>query len=59
MAIEVSWRLQSQGFLVTLDHFEERVRTTEESTAATRDYVQLMDISAGAGIDRNVSLKLT
>ena len=58
-AIEVSRRLQSQGLLVTLDHLGEHVRTTEESTAATRNYVQLIDTVADAGIERNISLKLT
>ena len=58
-AIEVSRQLQSQGLLVTLDHLGERVRTTEESTAATRDYVRLMDTVVDAGVERNISLKLT
>ena len=58
-AIEASARLQSQGLLVTLDHLGERVKTSEEAAAATRDYVQLMDVIVGANIERNISLKLT
>ena len=58
-AIEVSRRLQSQGLLITLDHLGERVRTTEEATAATQDYVRLIDVIVDAGIERNISLKLT
>ena len=58
-AIEVSRRLQSQGLLVTLDHLGESVRTLDEAAAATREYVRLMDIIVAAGIERNVSLKLT
>ena len=58
-AIEVSRRLQSQGLLVTLDHLGEHVRTMEESTTATLEYVRLMDVIADAGIERNISLKLT
>ena len=58
-AIETSRRLQSQGLLITLDHLGERVRTLEESAAATREYVRLMNISVDAGIERNISLKLT
>ena len=58
-AIEVSRRLQSHGLLVTLDRLGEHVRTTEKSTAATLEYVRLMDIIADAGIERNLSLKLT
>ena len=35
------------------------MRTTEESTAVTREYVQLIDTVVDAGVDRNISLKLT
>jgi len=58
-AIDASRRLQSRGLLVTLDHLGERVRTTEGATAATTEYVRLMDAVAEAGIERNISLKLT
>ena len=58
-AIEVSRRLQSQGLLVTLDRLGERVRTAEDSTVATREYMRLMDVIADAGIERNISLQLT
>jgi len=58
-AIEASTRLQAQGLLVTLDHLGERVRTLEESTAAALNYVRLLDAIVAAGIDRNISLKLT
>ena len=58
-AVDVSRRLQSQGLLVTLDHLGERVRTLEESTTATDEYVRLIDVIVRAGIERNISLKLT
>jgi proline dehydrogenase len=58
-AIEASRRLQSQGFLITLDYLGESVRTLEEAAAATREYVRLMGIIVDAGIERNISLKLT
>ncbi len=58
-AIEVSRRLQSQGLLVTLDRLGEHARTTEASTTATQEYVRLLDVVADAGIERNISLKLT
>jgi len=58
-AIEASRRLQSQGLLITLDYLGERVRTLEESAAATREYARLMDIIVDAGIERNISLKVT
>jgi proline dehydrogenase len=58
-AIEVSRRLQSQGLLVTLDHLGERVGSIEESVTAARDYLRLLDAIVAAGVERNVSLKLT
>jgi proline dehydrogenase len=58
-AIETARALQSQGLLLTLDYLGESVRTLEEATAATREYVRLMDIIVSAGIERNLSLKLT
>ena len=58
-AIEASSRLQSQGLLVTLDYLGERVRTMEESAAAALGYVRLLEAMIAAGIDRNISLKLT
>jgi proline dehydrogenase len=58
-AIDVSRRLESQGLLVTLDHLGERVRTVDESTDATVEYVRLIDVIVRAGVERNISLKLT
>jgi proline dehydrogenase len=58
-AIEASRRLQARGFLLTLDYLGESVRTLEEATAATREYVRLLDVIVASGIERNVSLKLT
>jgi proline dehydrogenase len=58
-AIEASRRLQSAGMLITLDYLGESVRTLEEATAATLEYVRLIDVIVSAGIERNVSLKLT
>ena len=58
-AIETARALQSQGLLLTLDYLGESVKTLEEATAATREYVRLMDIIVSAGIERNISLKLT
>jgi proline dehydrogenase len=58
-AIEASRRLQERGFLLTLDYLGESVRTLDEATAATREYVRLMDVIVASGIERNISLKLT
>ena len=51
--------LQSRGMLLTLDYLGESVSTTDEATAATREYVRLIDVIVASGIERNVSLKLT
>jgi proline dehydrogenase len=58
-AIEASTQLESQGLLLTLDYLGESVRTLDEALAATRECVRLMEIIVAAGIERNVSLKLT
>ena len=58
-AIETSRRVQSEGLHITLDYLGESVRTTEEADAATRAYVRLLDVIVAAGIERNISLKLT
>lgn len=58
-AIAASRRLQSQGFLITLDHLGEGVNTLDAATAATSEYVRLMDVIVASGIGRNISLKLT
>ena len=58
-AIETARALQSQGLHITLDYLGESVKTLDEAAAATREYVRLMDIIVAAGIERNVSLKLT
>src|SRR5258705_7823325 len=57
-AIETSRSIQ-QGLHLTLDYLGESVRTVEEADAATREYVRLLDVIVKAGIERNISLKLT
>jgi len=58
-AIEASKQLEAQRLLLTLDYLGESVKTLDEALAATREYVRLMEIIVGAGIERNTSLKLT
>ena len=58
-AIEGARRLQAHGLLLTLDYLGESVRTLEAASAATREYLRLMDVIVASGIERNVSLKLT
>jgi proline dehydrogenase len=58
-AIETARTLQAQGLRITLDYLGESVSSLGAAAAATREYVRLMDIIVAAGIERNVSLKLT
>ena len=58
-AIAAARRLQARGFLLTLDYLGESVNTIEEAAAATREYIRLMDVIVAAGIERNISLKIT
>jgi proline dehydrogenase len=51
--------LQSRGFLLTLDYLGESVLTRDAAAAAAAEYIRLMDTVAAAGIERNVSLKLS
>ena len=58
-AVETSRRVQAEGLHITLDYLGESVRTAEEAGAATGAYVRLLDVIVAAGIERNISLKLT
>jgi proline dehydrogenase len=58
-AMTAARAIQASGLAITLDHLGESVRTISEAGSATREYIALMDQIATAGIDRNISLKLT
>lgn len=58
-AIACARSLQARGLMLTLDYLGESVRTLDEATAATREYMKLLDEIVASGIERNVSLKLT
>ena len=58
-AIAAVRQLQAQGLHHTLDHLGESVTTLEGTQSCTREYLTLMDAIAAAGIERNISLKLT
>jgi proline dehydrogenase len=51
--------LASRGLLLTLDYLGESVKTTAEADAATREYLDIIHAIVAAGIERNISLKLT
>jgi proline dehydrogenase len=58
-AIEAARAVQAKGLLLTLDHLGENVTTLDEADAATRKYLDIVQAMIDAGIDRNISLKLT
>ena len=58
-AIEVSRQLEAEGSLVTLDHLGERATTLDDSASATTEYVRLVNVVLHAGIERNISVRLT
>jgi proline dehydrogenase len=58
-AIAAARALQAKGLLLTLDYLGESVTTTDQATAATREYVRLMNDIVAANIERNISVKLT
>lgn len=58
-AIGAARELQARGLLLTLDLLGESVLNTEQAAAATRQYQKLIDAVVAAGIERNLSLKLT
>ena len=58
-AIAAVRQLQSQGLLCTLDYLGESVTSLAEADVATREYLQLIIAVYRAGVERNLSLKLT
>jgi proline dehydrogenase len=58
-AITAARAMQVRGLHVALDYLGESVTTTKAATAASREYVQLIETIVASGIERNISLKLT
>src|SRR5262245_52728772 len=58
-AIDAARRIEAAGLHVTLDLLGESVTSIPEADAATRSYIRMLDAIADAGVERNVSLKLT
>jgi proline dehydrogenase len=58
-AIEAARAVQAAGLSISLDLLGESVVTLDEADAATRGCLQLVKDVVDAGIERNVSLKLT
>jgi proline dehydrogenase len=58
-AIDVARVLQSRGLHLALDYLGESVSTIAKASAAAREYLRLIEVIEAAGIERNISLKLT
>lgn len=58
-AIAVARGLQARGLRLTLDYLGESVRTSAAAAEAARQYNRLMEALVAAGVERNVSLKLS
>ena len=58
-ALAVGRRLYSEGITITLDHLGESVTSLEEAAEARDVYLKTLDAMHQAGIQPNVSLKLT
>jgi proline dehydrogenase len=58
-AVEAARAVEAQGCLVTLDYLGESVRTLAEAEQATDEYLKVAEVVAAAGIERNLSIKLT
>jgi proline dehydrogenase len=58
-AMDAARALQANGLGVTLDYLGESVATIAEADAATRAYLAVIVQIARAGVERNLSLKLT
>jgi proline dehydrogenase len=58
-AIAAARVLQARGLFISLDYLGESVTTTSQASAATREYVRLIDDIVASDIERNISLKLS
>src|SRR5215472_18726945 len=51
--------LNQRSMHVSLDHLGENVSDAKEATTATQDYIAILDGIKQAGVDANISVKLT
>jgi proline dehydrogenase len=58
-AIDAARRIEASRLMVTLDFLGESVASIAEADAATRAYIGMLERIAAAGVERNISLKLT
>ncbi len=58
-AIDLIRSLAQRGYHVTVDQLGEDTVHMDQARQATEEYIQLMEALAAAGVERNISLKLT
>ncbi|UCF60868.1 MAG: proline dehydrogenase family protein [Anaerolineaceae bacterium] len=58
-ALEVIQTLNARGLFVTLDHLGENVNSSEKALTAAEDYLQSLLLINKAGVESNISVKLT
>jgi proline dehydrogenase len=58
-AVVAARDIQAHGMRLTLDMLGESVSNLDAAAAATRQYLTVMETVAAAGVERNISLKLT
>ena len=58
-ALDSARAIQRTGCLITLDQLGESVNNAGEADAATRTYLTAVDRIVAAGVERNISVKLT
>jgi proline dehydrogenase len=58
-AIQATRAINQRGMHVSLDHLGENVSDAREARSAARDYITILDTIKQAGVDANISIKLT
>ncbi|MGI9529101.1 MAG: proline dehydrogenase family protein [Acidimicrobiia bacterium] len=58
-AVAVATALNEQGMPVSLDHLGEHVTVMDEAERATESYLECLEAISTAGLDANISVKLT
>ncbi len=58
-AIDAARAVEASGCLVTLDYLGESVGSLAEAEQATSEYIKVAGAIAAAGVERNLSIKLT
>ncbi|GAC1520521.1 MAG: proline dehydrogenase [Ktedonobacteraceae bacterium] len=58
-AIEATRALNQRGMHVSLDHLGENVTDAKEASTTAQDYIAILDRIKQAGVDANISIKLT